>query len=137
MMARRWGHGACQDAISTTTPDERPRLADARAAGRRGVAPRPAPGGRGRALRKDSRLEKWTYPGFLGIEGSRRRAAARRRGGRDAAAPGARHTASACGHWHWTFSKGSADEQPQHDVAHDRLARRPPAALRRATRMPR
>ena len=69
----------------------------------------------GKRVGKDSELGKWTYPGFLGVDGSRQpRPATGRRGRRGAGAARAARR-SACRPWRWIFWKGIVDEQ--HDVA--------------------
>ena len=81
----------------------------------------------GKRVGKDSGLGKWTYPGLLGIEGSRREARQLADEAVAALAPlgdaGRRLRA-----WPWIFWKGIVDEQ--HDVAKDRVAGRPQDALR-------
>ena len=64
----------------------------------------------GKRVNKDSGLGKWTYPGLLGVEGSRARAQAAGRGGRRRPGAVRRSGHDAAAPWRWIFWKGTADE---------------------------
>ena len=63
----------------------------------------------GKRVGKDSELGKWTYPRFLGVDGSRRRA---RQLADEAVAALSRSVRAAthCETWRWLFWKGIVDE---------------------------
>ncbi len=65
----------------------------------------------GKRVGKDSELGKWTYPRFLGVEGSRRKARAAGRGGHLGAGASRGSGGPAQAPWRGIYWKGTVDEQ--------------------------